>query len=137
MNYELFIKRHLVTDWDTGEVQLRNIVLKNVKTGKEALSLSRLFGLNQSSMMHAPGAVMSGMMHSEDYINFVNMGNKSFIDTGNSIYNTEMADEYWFADTIMDYCERIMIEYDVNNSKYDGSVEDMYKLFGMGVQDDN
>jgi len=134
MTYEQFIKKHLVVDWETEQTTLRNIILKNVKTGKEALALSRLFGLKQSSLMHSPGPAMSGFPHSDDYINFVNDIGKSFITVvGNIKYESINTQEYWFSEEIKDYCERIAIEYKIDQTNYDSGVDNLYKMFGMEI----
>jgi len=133
MTYIQFKKMHLVVDWESNKATLKDLVIKNVKTGKEALDLSSLFNLNDNSILHSPGATMSGFPHTEDYISFINIGGKSFVSVGKKEHEHLSVQVYWYDETIKSYCEMIMQEYDLSN---DSDVKAMYEAFGMEVQDE-
>ena len=135
MTYENFCNKHLNIDYITDKATLKNIVLKNIKVGKEAINLARLFDIPVSSLMMESGVSLSGFTHSEDYLSYANMNGRSFIASEANLQSSYVP-EYWFDVTMKDYCERIALEYPTDDLQDDSNVKSMYKLFGMKILDD-
>ena len=137
---------HSFQDWETGDIELNNIVIINARVGKEAIALASLFKLVPSTLMMESGSSLSGMTHSENYVTFRSSGGKSFLtsESSNDNINMNKNDDYvaYYYPDVEDIIEKIKLEYPKQfytnglTASTDEDIHDMYVAFGMEVQDD-
>jgi hypothetical protein len=133
MTYKDFKDLHLFVNSHTGNPSLKNLVIKNVKVGKEAINIARLFDLNISSLMLPSGTGLSGFSHDEEFVTFVNQGNGSYTLSTGGVFSVP---EYYYDETIRNYVNQIFIDCPMYDTTDTSDIKAMYELFGMEANND-